>query len=354
MLISAVGSAFNEERTAALTIHSLVPLVDEIILVDNGCTDNTIKEATEQARREGVTLKVVDGYDCYFLHDARHKGFKEAQGEWILVYDLDHYFNFRNPEWGKLLERLRRSGKAEFFQIAPSSLIGDLFHRHQGYPYMAPHRFVFRNTDKIGLPDIWREGDWPILPESTYSRASDWMRWAFKNMIWNLKTFEKPYDLALGRLALAHKCDSESYFLAMSQPRNSSSPNPPRLVQVAEAREQGRLSNPGQIRKWILDYARANAVLKPFAKAAPSSPKRKFPPIPDELNDLRWGRGGEWYHHFLTLQGLEWVYGRETREIIGRWPDLLPDGMKVWGGNREAIRNNPDWVLTSDIRRDFG
>jgi len=346
MLISAVGSAFNEERTAALTIHSLVPLADEIILVDNGCTDNTVEEATRQVRKEKANFKVVDGRGCSFLHDARHKGFKEAQGEWILVYDLDHYFNYGNPEWQRLLERLEKSRAAEVFHIAPSSLMGDLFHRHRGHPYMAPHTFIFRNTDKVELPDITTGYDWPILPKSVYSRPSDTRRWALKNMIWNLKCFEPPRDLVLGRLLLHYKRNSGKW----PKEGKAGQPHYRSLAQAAEENEKGILSDPEEIKRWTLGFIRMNAVLESLTtRRCSRGAAGRVPPLPRELDELRWERAGVWHHSFPPMQKLEWIYDKNSKEIIGRWPDLLPPGREVWGGNRDKARGNEEWIFASDM-----
>lgn len=71
--ISVVIPAFNEEHSIGLVIKSIPPLVDEIVVVDNGSTDRTAEAAT----RSGATV----------LHEAR-RGYGYA-----CLKGIDHLLN---------------------------------------------------------------------------------------------------------------------------------------------------------------------------------------------------------------------------------------------------------------------
>lgn len=72
----------NEERNLKECLSSVKNVADEIILVDNGSNDNTIKIA------ESFNCKVFDG-SAYQLDKCREIYLKEATCDWILVIDAD-------------------------------------------------------------------------------------------------------------------------------------------------------------------------------------------------------------------------------------------------------------------------
>ena len=82
MKISGIIISRNNEDKIERALKSLNGVVDEIVLIDNGSTDNTIKIAKKYKARV-----FEDGGKSY--SQWRNRGLKEAKGEWVLYLDSD-------------------------------------------------------------------------------------------------------------------------------------------------------------------------------------------------------------------------------------------------------------------------
>lgn len=85
--ISACTIAKNEEKTIARSINSYKKYVDEIIVVDTGSTDNTVKVAQE------LGAKVLHFEWCNDFAAAKNTALDAATGDWIVFLDADEYFS---------------------------------------------------------------------------------------------------------------------------------------------------------------------------------------------------------------------------------------------------------------------
>jgi len=82
----------NEEKMLKRTLPNLIKLVDEVILVDTGSTDNTIKTA----QKYGAKV-----YNFPWINDfsaARNESLKYAEGDWILWADADEFIESDDME----------------------------------------------------------------------------------------------------------------------------------------------------------------------------------------------------------------------------------------------------------------
>lgn len=87
MMISACIIAKNEEKNIETCFESLRTIVDEIVLVDTGSTDDTIAIA------EKYNAKI---YSYSWKNDfaaAKNYAIDQARGEWIIFLDADEYFS---------------------------------------------------------------------------------------------------------------------------------------------------------------------------------------------------------------------------------------------------------------------
>jgi glycosyltransferase involved in cell wall biosynthesis len=83
--ISACLIVNNEERNIGRCIDSLNRIVDEVIVVDTGSTDDTIRIVTEK----GAQVYFYKWHDDFSA--ARNYSFTKAKGNWIFIVDADEY-----------------------------------------------------------------------------------------------------------------------------------------------------------------------------------------------------------------------------------------------------------------------
>ena len=88
----------DAEETVGRAIKSALAVVDEVVVVDTGSTDNT------RLIVEGYGARVVDFPWCDDFSAARNAGIAAAYGDWILVLDADEVLESIRPvEIGRLL-----------------------------------------------------------------------------------------------------------------------------------------------------------------------------------------------------------------------------------------------------------
>lgn len=85
MKLSACIIAKNEEKNIEKCIGSISKIVDEIILIDTGSTDNTIKIA----QKLGAKIYFYEWIDDFSA--ARNYALSKAKGDWIIFLDADEY-----------------------------------------------------------------------------------------------------------------------------------------------------------------------------------------------------------------------------------------------------------------------
>ncbi len=85
--ISAIVPTYNRAGVIAQAIHSVlsqVPAPDEVLVVDDGSTDNTVAELAQFGDRIKVLTQPNAGAAA-----ARNYGVREARGEWLAFLDSD-------------------------------------------------------------------------------------------------------------------------------------------------------------------------------------------------------------------------------------------------------------------------
>lgn len=98
--ISAVIITKNEEKYISDCISSILPVVDEVIILDSHSTDNTVKIAKEL----GTTVLSIKwkGYA-----DTKNLGHTEANHDWILSVDADEVLS---PELQRSILDVKQAG----------------------------------------------------------------------------------------------------------------------------------------------------------------------------------------------------------------------------------------------------
>ncbi len=80
--VSAVIPAYNEEKTIEAVVESTLLYVDEVLVVDDGCTDDTARIA------EDAGARVLKQRNAGVLK-ATERGLREATGDIIVTMDAD-------------------------------------------------------------------------------------------------------------------------------------------------------------------------------------------------------------------------------------------------------------------------
>lgn len=119
----------NEEQLLSDCLESVKELVDEIIIVDTGSTDSTVKIANSYNAR-GFSFDWTDDFSA-----ARNISLEHAAGEWILVLDADERITPENKD--KLLTLLSGSSVKNIAyylnfrsRVEAGSLGSELIHSH--------------------------------------------------------------------------------------------------------------------------------------------------------------------------------------------------------------------------------
>ncbi|MCL4417363.1 MAG: glycosyltransferase family 2 protein, partial [Actinobacteria bacterium] len=125
--LSAVISAFNEEKKIEDCLKSVVHLAEEIIVVDNASTDNTSKIAKKYA-----TKVYSQKNDPRLIDLQKNFGFEKATGDWILCLDADERIT---PELNEEIRGLLKNGESdtEGYYIPRKNIIFNKWIKHTGW-----------------------------------------------------------------------------------------------------------------------------------------------------------------------------------------------------------------------------
>lgn len=85
MRLSLCIATFNEEKFIHYPLDSAYELVDEVIIVDGGSTDDTLKKA----KAYGSKVKIYNVDNPPMFHINKQRALDKATGDWILQLDAD-------------------------------------------------------------------------------------------------------------------------------------------------------------------------------------------------------------------------------------------------------------------------
>lgn len=149
MKLSAVIIAKDEEKMITDCLKS-VSFADEILLIDTGCTDSTVRISKKYGAR-------VVRYTTGRFSDWRNRGLKEARGEWILYVDADE----RIPKaLSEEILRIVKKGSSAAYAIPRKNIMFGKEMKHIGVPPDYQKRFFKKDVLFGWKGDVHEE---PIL-----------------------------------------------------------------------------------------------------------------------------------------------------------------------------------------------
>ena len=121
MKLSVCLAVYNEEKFIHYPLDSIYDLSDEIIIVDGGSSDNTIKIA----KFYGNKIKIFHEKNPKMFHINKQKAIERAKGEWILQLDADEALS---DELKSEIKRLlaQPGNQREESKLNSSSIMGDV------------------------------------------------------------------------------------------------------------------------------------------------------------------------------------------------------------------------------------
>jgi len=85
--LGVVAISYNEEQDLPGFLGHLLPWVDEIVIVDDGSTDQTGQIAASAGKK--VKFMIAPRTDGEFYSHQRNKGIAAAESDWLLHMDID-------------------------------------------------------------------------------------------------------------------------------------------------------------------------------------------------------------------------------------------------------------------------
>jgi tetratricopeptide (TPR) repeat protein len=169
-MISLCMIVKNEETTLSQCLESVQDLVEEIVIIDTGSTDATVKIAQD------FDAKV---YHYLWNHDfaaARNHALQYVTGDWVLVLDADEVLvptvipdiqKAISQENNLVVNLLRQEiGSAS----SPFSLVSRLFRNHPQLKFTRPYHAIIddRVTELLQSESYWRIVDLPSIAINHY------------------------------------------------------------------------------------------------------------------------------------------------------------------------------------------
>ena len=120
--LSVVLAVFNEEDNLKDCLNSVKEIADEVIIVDGGSTDQTIKIA------KSFYAKIIQTDNPPIFHINKQKALNAATNEWILQLDADERVT---PQLAKEMEKVINMTDEQINEYQKKLKNASLFKRHQ-------------------------------------------------------------------------------------------------------------------------------------------------------------------------------------------------------------------------------
>jgi len=135
---------WNEEKTIDLSLKSIADFADEVVIVDTGSFDNTLKVAQDTMDKLSLSGQIKQK-KITKLVDARLESLQLCNGDWVLMQDSNLVLsNALKHEIIKNMKNRPKFGGA----VKSLNLMGDYSHFFENRAFMDYHR-IFVKRDEI-------------------------------------------------------------------------------------------------------------------------------------------------------------------------------------------------------------
>jgi hypothetical protein len=141
--ITAVISMKNESYTLPFCLESLVEIVDQIVIIDNGSEDDSLQKARifQEKNKNKLEINIIEMPGA-LLGDCREAGLKLSKYQWHLRWDADMVAHTDGPNnMLKLRAKILKDNTPRAIQLSRLNLYGDLKHtmgkvKDDGEPFL--------------------------------------------------------------------------------------------------------------------------------------------------------------------------------------------------------------------------
>ncbi|MEB3190257.1 MAG: glycosyltransferase [Snowella sp.] len=182
LTISVIIPAYNAANTILETLESIQKqtIIDiEILVIDDGCTDNTV-QLVESLRDPRIR---IFSYENGGLPTARNRGIAQAQGEFIAFLDADDLWTVDKLEcqlkalqqnsdagvaysWTAFMEA-NQQGDYIFYPAPSPNYSGNV------YPQILVNNFIYSGSNILARREVIKKtGDFALIPS-----GEDWDYW---------------------------------------------------------------------------------------------------------------------------------------------------------------------------------
>lgn len=194
MPISAVIITLNEEQNIARCIQSVLPVVDEVIVLDSFSKDQTVPIAESLGAR--VLQEAFRGYG-----EQKIMAFAAASYDWILSIDADEALS---PELQQSLLRIKDTATQDAYSVNRLTNYCGKWIKHGGWYPDSLLRFWHKDSGKMRADKV-HEG-WELAPGKTSGHLhGDLYHYSFPTISAHLKKVEQysemgaKFDVARGK-----------------------------------------------------------------------------------------------------------------------------------------------------------
>lgn len=155
----------NEQATLSKCLESVQDVVDEMVILDTGSTDQTV----EIAEKFGANVPQFEWGDDFA--EARNEALKYVTGDWVLVLDADEVLNKKvAPQIKEAIEKdenlvvnlvRHEIGSSQ----SPYSLVSRLFRKHPEVNFSRPYHAIIDDSvsELLKKESHWKIVDLPAI-----------------------------------------------------------------------------------------------------------------------------------------------------------------------------------------------